>query len=639
MRRISLLLFLLTISGSAFAQGAIDTVLLVGDAMVVARLLGSDATPSQRLAGKELQRLNSLSVADAVRYFSGVQVKDYGGIGGLKTVNVRSLGSRHTGVFYDGVQLGNAQNGQVDLGRFSMDNMEAIELYNGRKGNIFQTAKDYSSASAVYLQTRRPVFADGRRDNLKLSFKAGSFGTTNPAMLWEHRLNKRLDAQVSAEYLYTSGRYRFTYAREDGYRITDTRRNGDVNAARIEGGLFGRLTDGDWKAKLYFYDSQRGYPGASVREDPGRFRNEGRQWDRNFFAQSSLRRFFGLYSLMLNAKYANDYLHYLDEPDDGSAPADNRFLQQELYFSAVNGFKASDRWRISLSTDYQYNTLDAFVKPSRHTVLAAAATMLDFGRFSAQASLLHTYIRDRTKTDGPADDKSRWTPTLAASWQISESLTLRAFYKNIFRMPTLNDNYYTLVGNPSLTPERATQYNLGATWEHRWLTLQADAYYNEVRDKIIAIPAMNQFRWTMLNLGYVEVRGVDVAATAAYGIFRARLNYTYQKAQDFTAGRGYYGGLIPYSPLHSGSAVVGATWREWDFNYCFVYTGERWEQSDNTPANYALPWYTSDMSLSRIIGRWRLAAEVNNIFDQQYEVVQCYPMPGINFKLKIEWTL
>lgn len=32
-----------------------------------------------------------------------------------------------------GIELGNAQNGTVDLGRFSLDNMESVTLYNGQK--------------------------------------------------------------------------------------------------------------------------------------------------------------------------------------------------------------------------------------------------------------------------------------------------------------------------------------------------------------------------------------------------------------------------------------------------------------------------------------------------------------------------
>ena len=114
----------------------------IDEVTVMAPRVRRDIIPVQQLGGKALQQLAVHSVADAVRYFAGVQIKDYGGIGGLKTVNVRSLGTNHTGVFYDGVQLGNAQNGQIDLGRFSLDNMEALQLYNGQKSTIHQTAKD-----------------------------------------------------------------------------------------------------------------------------------------------------------------------------------------------------------------------------------------------------------------------------------------------------------------------------------------------------------------------------------------------------------------------------------------------------------------------------------------------------------------
>ena len=87
----------------------------------------------QTLSGQQMEALRHHSVADAMRYFSGVQLKDYGGVGGMKTVNIRSMGSNHLGVFYDGIQLGNAQNGIVDLGKYSMDNLEEITLYNGQK--------------------------------------------------------------------------------------------------------------------------------------------------------------------------------------------------------------------------------------------------------------------------------------------------------------------------------------------------------------------------------------------------------------------------------------------------------------------------------------------------------------------------
>ena len=51
------------------------------------------------------------------------------------SVNANIAGGRFTGavLFCIGIELGNAQNGTVDLGRFSLDNMESVTLYNGQK--------------------------------------------------------------------------------------------------------------------------------------------------------------------------------------------------------------------------------------------------------------------------------------------------------------------------------------------------------------------------------------------------------------------------------------------------------------------------------------------------------------------------
>lgn len=652
-------------SDSLRGHSITDTVHKIDAVVTTAQRRAPETVPAQVLAGQELKRLNVVSVADAIRYFSGIQIKDYGGVGGLKTVNIRSMGTQHVGVFYDGVQLGNAQNGQIDLGRFSMDNMEAISVYNGQKSNIFQSAKDFASAGAVYMTTRRPRFEGSKRDNLRLSFKTGSFGTANPAALWEHRFNDKLDAQVSAEYLYTTGRYKFSYRKLNGYDTTEVRRNGDVSAVRAEAGLFGRINNGGWRAKVYYYDSERGYPGAAVREEPGKFRHEDRQWDRNLFAQGSLRKNVGKrYSLMVNAKYAYDFLHYLSDPreDVSTMYVDNRYHQQEAYLSAANEFRITDWWRASLSADAQFNTLTAdltdFAYPTRLTLLGAAATAIDFERFKMQASLLYTFVHDHTRYAGAAaGDRDEWTPTVIAQYKPlrNEELSFRAFYKRIFRMPTLNDLYYTFIGNKYLNPEYTTQYNIGAIYGRnfrrgivRRVEAQVDGYFNQVKDKIIAMPTSNQFQWTMLNLGYVEIVGVDASAQVQWQFgpvaVNSRLSYTYQEAQDRTdPASEWYGGQIPYIPWHSGSVVVGGVWREWDLNYSFIYTGERYESRANTPANHAQPWYTSDLSLSRNIrfrsSTLRVTVEVNNIFNQQYEVVQCYPMPGTNFKIKLNWTL
>ena len=641
-----------------------DSIDVLPESVVTAYRQPDKVIPAQTLQGERLERLNALSVADAIRYFSGVQIKDYGGIGGLKTINVRSMGSQHVGVFYDGVQLGNAQNGQIDLGKYSLENMESVTLYNGQKGTAVQSAKDYASASAVYLQTRTPVFRNGRRTNLKASLAGGSFGTVNPSVYWEQRLGARASNSFNAEYLYTTGRYRFSYRKKDGYDTTAVRQNGDVRALRIEDGLFGRIPDGNWRLKFYFYDSQRGYPGAFVREEPGKFRHEDRQWDTDFFTQGSLYKEWGDYHVNASFKYAYDYLHYLSDPrlDVSTMYVDNRYRQQEAYASVAQEYRITRRWDVDLAADYQFNTLDAdlvnFVYPSRHTVLTALSTSLRLEKLKLQGSLLHTFVADYARQAGAAaGHRSHWTPTAVLQYTPFEgrNLSLRAFYKRIFRMPTLNDLYYTFIGNKYLKPEFTVQYNIGLTWDRtfpksrlRKAGFSLDAYYNEVENKIIAMPASNQFQWTMVNLGRVGIRGLDAAASASMAVGGVstdlRLTYTFQKAQDFTDPESpWYGGQIPYIPWHSGSLIAGFQWKAWHLDYSFLYTGERYEAVANIPENHAQPWYTSDLSLSRSFkaGAHELKGTlaVNNIFNQQYEVVKCYPMPGTNFRLILSWIL
>lgn len=104
------------------------------------------------MSRSELKALNALQVSDAVKHFAGVTVKDYGGIGGLKTVSLRSLGAQHTTVSYDGIAVTDCQTGQVDIGRFSLENVDRLMLSNGQNDQIFQPARLFASAGVLNIR-------------------------------------------------------------------------------------------------------------------------------------------------------------------------------------------------------------------------------------------------------------------------------------------------------------------------------------------------------------------------------------------------------------------------------------------------------------------------------------------------------
>ena len=666
----------------------------IDEVEVTARRREEPVIPVQTLSGARLEGLSTQSVADAARYFSGVQIKDYGGVGGMKTIDVRSMGTNHLGVFYDGIEIGNAQNGTVDLGKFSMDNIEELALYNGQKSEIFQPAKDYGSAGTLYIKSRRPKFTPGKTYNLSITMKAGTFGLANPSILYEQKLTDNIHLSASGEYTYAHGRYHFRYRRvlpsgAVAWDTTAVRQNGDVQAGRAEVGLFGYLPEGKWHVKGYYYQSEKGIPGAIVNNV---WTNSQRQWDRNAFVQGNYtQRIVRGYDVQVNAKYSNDRMRYLN-PDTTLMYIDNTFTQQEVYMSMAHRVAllgqqsvfshqpSAVNWDVSLSADWLWNYLEGnlanFVYPERNTVLAAAATQLYWKYLKAQASVLGTFIFDKIHqptiaTPTAYKQKPQFTPAVFVSYQpvLSEELFLRAYYKRIFRMPTFNDLYYTDVGNISLLPEYTTQYDGGVQYDKRWqegacraVSVKADGYFNQVKNKIVAIPKGNgQYRWQMLNLGYVEIRGCDVNASGTFDLTNEVLltvaaAYTYQKAQDFTdPGELTYGGQIAYIPWHSGSATVNLQWKGLSVNYAFIYVGERYHNSANIPANREQPWYTHDVSISydmpisrksivesrksNYSPRLYFAVEINNMFNQQYEVILNYPMPGINGKGIIRITI
>lgn len=630
----------------------------------------TEIIPVQTLAGEELRRLSSNSVADALRYFSGVQVKDYGGVGGIKTVNIRSMGTNHTGVVYDGVALGNAQNGQIDLGQFSLDNMEALSLYNGQKSQILQPARDFGNAGTIYMRTAVPQFKGDETYHARAAVRTGSFDLINPSALVQLKLSRRVSASLSAEWLNSSGKYKFRYRRvnpagEIAYDTTATRQNGDINATRLEASVFGKTSHGNWMAKAYNYNSERGIPGAIVNNV---WRRGERIWDTNSFIQGHWRATYGRWTTLANAKYAFYRTHYVNN-DDKQIKVDNLYRQREVYVSTANQYDIiPGKWEVSASYDFMFNSLDAdvydFVRPERYSNLLSAATAITLGRFKGQASALATFVRDMLEEVQDPPTKHVFTPAVYASYAFvdcktergSDMLSLRAFYKRSFRMPTFNDLYYADMGNSKLNPERVTQYNVGIVYDHARrhsllssIKFSADGYYNKVHDKIVAYPKGQQFRWTMLNLGLVDIRGVDISAAATVTPRRdmditLRLQYTWQRAIDITNPEdNYYRDQIPYIPHHSGSAIANIAWRRWNLNYSFIYVGERYNQQENIRYNYTQPWYTSDVSLTRdfTLGKVGLRAtvEVNNLLSQDYDVIINYPMPKRNYRFTLTVTI
>lgn len=622
---------------------------------VSARQLPNKVTssiPKQTFYRANMDKLGIQNIADAVRRFAGTDVRDYGGTGGLKTVSVRNMGAAHTAVSYDGIAVSNCQAGQIDIGRFSLDNVESLSLSIAQDDNLLQSARLYASAGVLNIETAHPVFSEERNWHLLARLKGGSFGMVNPYVRYAYQLSERTTVSLDADYLRSDGQYPFTLT-NGKYKTQEKRYNSAIDSWHTEANLFHSFKDeSTFDLKAYFYQSDRGLPGAVILYNP---ESNEHLWDKNAFVQGKYKkRFSEKWSLQVQGKYNYSWNKYRDEGvqyEDGSIT--DRYTQHEYYASGTALYAPFRGLSVSLAQDVAVNTLSSSLPdcpfPLRFTSLTALRLRYQWNRVKLDASLLNTWITESVDAGEAPDDLKRLSPSFSVSYQPwkDRMFFVRALYKSTFRTPTFNDLYYTRMGNRSLRPEKASEYNLGLTWSVRpsdWLSdlaLTVDGYFNKVTDKIVAFPTT--YIWKMANYGKAHIGGVD-ATLASVIVFSDKFSlnltgsYTWQKAIDLTDSKAKnYKDQLPYTPKHNGNASASLDTPWFTLGYSVVSVGKRYYLAQNIPENEIEGYTEHNATLSRTFDfkscDLRLQADLLNLTDKQYDVIKYYPMPGRSWKL------
>lgn len=616
--------------------------------------------PVQVVTGEAIRTLGLQNMADAVRRFAGTTVRDYGGIGGMKTVSVRSLGAHHTAISYDQVAMSNTQAGQIDIGRLSLDNVAMLTLSVGQEEDLLQSARMSASAAVLSIRTEVPQFTAKRRHSLQAHIRAGSFGFVNPYLRLATRWNAHTAISVDANLLRADGVYPFTLV-NGSERTREKRYNSDIRSWHSEANLYRTTDRSELRAKVYAFRSERGLPGSVVLYRTG---NSERLWDENFFAQANYRwKANDRWTVQAQGKYNYSWNKYEDtDPKYEGGRQTDLNTQHEYYASLAAMGQITDRFQLSLAQDGAINTLNNNVNdnpaPIRFTSLTALRARYRLGRVTMVGTALATLITERVKRGDRPADRSQFTPSFSLTYRpLSDlDLNLRALYKKTFRVPTFNDLYYLRIGNTGLRPELADEYNIGLTWTAAparlidQITLTWDGYYNEVRDKIVAFPST--YVWRMVNFGRVRIFGFDVALTAGVPLTHSvridlQANYTYQRATDVTSPEAKnYRDQIPYTPLHSGSGSAALRTPWIDAAYTVVAVGDRYYMSQNLPENRVNGYAEHTIALSRTFHihhpdrcRIRVQAECVNWMDTQYDIIKYYPMPGRSFRATVAVTL
>lgn len=613
---------------------------------------------SQTINLKKSDRLVLQNVSDAVRRMAGAEIKDYGGIGGLKTVSVRGLGAKHTTVTYDGIAINDCQNGQVDLGRFSLDQLDKITLAIGEDANILRPASHFASASVLELQTVLPDYSD-KNFNATAKINAGSFGLFNPYLSFDHKLGARNSIKASADFFRADGMYPYTLT-NGKLKTEEIRRHSATAGGHAElSSAFYLSPKSQLKAKAYYYVSDRELPGGVIY-----YNTESNETlkDKNAFAQAQFRTDWEKTTLLVNGKFNWSACYYHDEAMRyPGGKLDDRYFQREWYGTAVVRHHFTDHFSMANATDYILNSFNSNIHgcvfPQRHTLLDALSGKFKNEKVTATATLLGSFFFNQVEVGEAPDNYQHLSPSIAVSYKpFAPSIYFRASYKNIFRMPNFNELYFNSFGVRTLEPEKTKQYNVGATYLYesdksvessrlKSFAISADYYFNKVDDKIVAMPKM--FIWSIVNMGYVEIKGLDFMTnlevkTSDRTLLFFTAKYAYQYAVDLTDPKSdIYEHQLPYIPKHSGNGSVAFENPVVNVSYNVNAVGKRYYLPQNIRPNMMEAYAEHGVSLYKTFDfekfDMKLRGDVVNLTDKQYEVVRFYPMPKRSYKASVEF--
>lgn len=627
------------------------------------------ATLLQRIDRRAILTQGITDMGDALRRLAGVNVRDYGGAGGLKTVSVRSLGPSHTVVTYDGLPLTDTQQGQIDLQRFHTDRLDGIQLHTLDHAQLLCPARCVAAA-VVDLLTAAPADTLARW-HTQAALRQASWHTYAPSLATSGRLGRHSALSLSADHFFALNDYPF-HVSNGAASQTLRRTNSRMQSFTTEASWRHRLPSigATLEGKAFAHLSHRRLPGQVVLYVNS---NDERQDDRNAFAQLRWQQQRGPWRVSTAARYNWQQLRYEDR--DGQYPGGRllqRYTQREAYATFALERRLAPHWAVASATDVAWAHLASNLATDRRvgrlTLLEALSLRWQLPRWQLTARALAQHAADHTSgptASAPADASSqgtartlrRITPSLTASLLLVQRAPLRlmarAGAKLTSRMPTFTESYYYHLGSTTLRPERTRQLSLGLTLQSTpqaawWplLALTADAYCNGVTDRIVSVPYNLQV-WRTVNLGRTSATGTDLTLESRFRpaprhCLLLTAAYSWQRAVVGRSESNFKrGAQLAYTPRHSGSASLA--WQSpWlTLTAHTTWASRRWSTLEHMPTTLLPAFSEWGLSAHRTFRLGRTAtlqarADLINAFNCRYELIRRYPMPGRAYSLSVK---
>ncbi|MDZ4713786.1 MAG: TonB-dependent receptor [bacterium] len=583
----------------------------------------------QVIGKNKIKNKNGEYLSDILQLTGGAFIKSYGGNGSLNTISMNGLGAEHTLVLLNGVKLNSTQNNQIDLNTISKDNIESIEILNNGSSSVYG-----SEAIGGVINIITTGNSSGKL-NLKLNGQAGSY---NQKKLSASLKKNAGPLNLSFDYSTERSPNNYDYYFNNGIRkLLKDRQNSNYDFTNYSMNI-GLNSGMDARINLYssYSDQMRNFPGIETGSEASR----STQKDRNWISSLSFEKKFNkVIRLTTQINFQNNLSKYNDKVLTDS-------YYKNLYYSNSTQVNYINK-NIQLVTgfDLSYarlysNEVDGGVKRWQPGIYAASEIDMS-EKLKIFPSVRYDYISDINKSAVSGKLGINFKPFKKTN------LNFKTSAGNNFASPTFNELYWNDLGNRSLSPESSVNIDFGAIASFETISqnvLEVTYTYIEAKDKIVWSPNSNGL-WTPKNIlrSVSNVIGVSfdskkiIARDLMIDIGASYSFTTSLRKNEAYAGDPTYDKQIFYIPEHLAKINLGLTYKTTGINLFYNYTGKRFTDFDN---KNSLPGVNLlEGNIYQDVKIWKLNTqmkfEVNNIFNEDYQMISGYPMPLRNFKVSV----
>jgi outer membrane receptor for ferrienterochelin and colicin len=244
------------------------------------------------------------------------------------------------------------------------------------------------------------------------------------------------------------------------------------------------------------------------------------------------------------------------------------------------------------------------------------------------------------------------SPKVALVWQATKDIALRTLFAQAFRAPTIAELYLErepgafidFIPNPDLGAEHiVASGELGVRWNpDPLLGLDVAAFRYDYEDMIYWVEVSQEFGipgpvFQVRNLNSARMSGIETALTSTYRALQVSANYTYLDARDESPNR--TDDVLAYRPKHTanfGATLGVGRWMLRGDARCRSALEEVFLYPKQAPQAF---WVFNANVQCRLYDSITASVKVNNLFDEQYEEMDRYRMPGRNWLFGVSFRL